>query len=83
MTSQNVNISGILERLEIDNDFKEFCKFLDDTFTNQLKQKILNSDKITAEDYAKGKIFCTLATRPRALLNQMVVKKEKPRGIYE
>jgi hypothetical protein len=83
MTTKNVDITAVLERLELDNDFKEFCKFLDDTFTAQLKQKILDSEKITAEDYAKGKIFCNLATRPRALLNQLITKEKKPKNVYE
>lgn len=51
------DIIASLEQLENTPAFKDFCEKLEHDWTETVKDKMKKSQKITAEDYARTKIY--------------------------
>lgn len=83
----NSNLIASLEQLENLGAFHDFCKKLDEDYTETIKAKLRDSQKISAEDYAKADIYYSLKDMPKklriALSNENGVKKQKQSDVYE
>lgn len=69
------DIIGICERLENDLDYQEFCKYLitsfKDTTFDMMCESTAGNNKMSAEEFAKAKVYATLGTLPKLIREQV------------
>ncbi len=68
-----------LEMLSQDGNFQQFCEFLEENFKNEVIEKMRESKKVTAEDYARVKVYGSLKDLPLKLVrdNRKIEKEEE------
>lgn len=77
------NILASLEQLEDYWPFQDFCDYLENSFTETVKKKLRNGEKMTAEEYARGKIYPALKGMPKKLRLELTPRQKKSTEVYE
>lgn len=82
----NAELIAALEELENSHAFHLFCDKLANDWTVTVNDKMMKSEKIGAEDYARAKIYGALKEMPkkmRLVLMPKVQKEKQSNDIYQ